>query len=99
MDIREHICIHLQTCLEVFWSVLSMRDLRLRAGNEFLKDSLMPDMVLKRKRELLWMELVRAGFADVPGSSQTLIWWAGGEGTMSVSSVTKISDSCDHHGF
>lgn len=58
-----------------------MRDLRLRVGNEFLKDSLMPDMVLKRKRELLWMELVRAGFADVLGPSQTLVWWAGGEGT------------------
>lgn len=58
-----------------------MRDLRLRVGNEFLKDSLMPDMVLKRKRELLWMELVRAGFVDVLGPSQTLVWWAGGEGT------------------
>lgn len=43
---------------------------------QFLKDSLMPDMVLKRKRELLWTELV--------GQASQLCWdqarpWSGGQ--------------------
>lgn len=67
--------------------------------NDFLWERLIPDMMPKMKKKIVvgWSLLEQASqlWWDL---SQALVCWAGGESTMSVSSITKISDSmwqCD----
>lgn len=91
MGTREHICIHLHTCLEVFWicafkwGTIPQGQFDARYGAE-------------EEKRIVVDGTCWAGFTAMLGPSQTLVWWAGGEGTVSASGVTKISDSCDHHG-
>lgn len=49
-----HIGIYLQTCLKYFDPCFQTRNSSSEGVNGFLKDNLLPNMVLKRKKELWW---------------------------------------------